>query len=205
MSGLRLFLEGLVIGFAIAAPVGPIGLLCIQRTLAHGRLMGLASGLGAATADMVYGCVAAFGLAFVTDALLPRQVWLRFVGAGFLVYLGLRTIVMKPADVAAPLTTRGLAGAYLSTFVLTLANPLTILSFAGIFTALGLSDAAASYRASAALVVGVFVGSALWWLALSGGVSLVRGRFDQRTLQWVNRVSGVAILAFAVLVVARNW
>jgi threonine/homoserine/homoserine lactone efflux protein len=205
MSGLWLFLDGLVIGFVMAAPVGPIGLLCILRTLRYGQVMGLASGLGAATADLVYGMVAAFGLAFVTDTLVARQVWLRFVGAGFLIYLGLKTLVTKLDHAAGPVTARGLVSAYTSTFLLTLANPLTILAFAAIFTALGLAEAAVSYRASAALVVGVFVGSALWWLTLSEAVSLLRGRFDQRALEWVHRISGIAILAFAVLVLARNW
>ncbi len=205
MIDLQYCLRGLVIGLAIAAPVGPIGLLCIQRTLAQGRLLGLATGLGAATADALYGCVAAFGLAVVTDLLLAHQGWLRFGGAAFLAFLGMRMMLAEPPSlIVVPVSRRGLVGAWASTFLLTLANPLTILAFVGIFAGLGLADAEVTYLESAALVIGVFTGSALWWLTLSGGVSLLHGKLDRRWLVGVNRVSGLVILGFAALVLART-
>ena len=191
--------RGLVIGFSIAAPVGPIGLLCIRRTLAEGRLAGLFSGLGAATADAFYGAVAGFGLTFVADFLTGQRLWLRLGGGLFLLYLGLRTFLAPPAERAAAAGGLGLLGAYASTFVLTLTNPLTIFSFAAIFAGLGVGGASAGYRAAVALVLGVLLGSTLWWCLLSGGVGLFRGRVSPRALRWVNRTSGSLILAFGLL------
>jgi threonine/homoserine/homoserine lactone efflux protein len=197
---IKLLLKGLVIGFSIAAPVGPIGVLCIRRTLAEGRASGLVSGLGAATADAAYGCIAGFGLTFIARFLVSQQVILRLVGGGFLCYLGLKTLVgAKPAEQAALAQGRGLVGAYTSTFLLTLTNPMTILSFAAIFAGLGLANTEAGYGAAGALIVGVFMGSALWWLMLSGGVGLVREKFDLHALQWVNRISGLVVTGFGVV------
>ena len=192
-------LRGLLLGFSIAAPVGPIGVLCIRRTLSAGRGMGLVSGLGAATADATYGAIAAFGLTVVSGFLLSQQLWLRLLGGAFLCYLGVRTFLAAPAPEAAPVGGGGLAGAYVSTFFLTITNPLTILSFAAIFAGLGLGGSGAEAGAALGLVLGVFLGSALWWLLLSGVVSLLRARFDLRAMRWVNRSSGLLILGFGVL------
>jgi threonine/homoserine/homoserine lactone efflux protein len=193
---LDLLIRGVIIGFSIAAPVGPIGVLCIRRTLADGRVAGLATGLGAASADAVYGCVAAFGLTVLTDALVGAQGWIRLVGGAFLIYLGVRTFFARPGQRAAEAGGSGLLGAYASTFVLTLTNPMTILSFVAVFAALGLGSAHSGPAAAGTLVGGVFLGSAVWWLTLSGGVSLLRSRFDARKLAWVNRISGGIIAAF---------
>jgi threonine/homoserine/homoserine lactone efflux protein len=195
------FLRGLLIGFSIAAPVGPIGVLCIRRTLAEGRVYGFVSGLGAATADATYGLIAGFGLTFIASFLVSQGLWLRLIGGLFLVYLGLRTFLTKPA---APSTDTGggrlaLTGAFASTFLLTLTNPATILSFAIVFAGLGLATGGGDYFAATLLVIGVFVGSAAWWLLLSGGVSLLRGRFDLRALSWVNRISGILIMLFGAV------
>lgn len=190
--------RGLVIGFAIAAPVGPIGVLCIRRTLAEGRAMGLVSGLGAATADAIYGCIAAFGLTFISGILIGQQGLVRLVGGIFLCYLGLRTLVTTPAEKPSSAEGRGLAGAYASTFFLTLTNPMTILSFAAIFAGLGIGSATGDYVSATLSVLGVFLGSALWWLILSGGVSVFRTKLKPRALGWVNNVSGIIILAFGV-------
>ena len=176
-------LTGLAIGFSIAAPVGPIGVLCIRRTLAEGRASGLLSGLGAATADALYGCIAGFGLVFVSNFLVSQQVWLRLVGGVFLCWLGMRTLLAKPTEQIGSPKAMGLAGAYASTFFLTLTNPMTIISFAAIFAGLGL---------------GVFSGSALWWLILSGGVGLFRDKFNPHGLKWVNRISGMIITGFGL-------
>ena len=192
-------LRGILIGFSIAAPVGPIGVLCIRRTLAEGRATGFVSGLGAATADAIYGCIAGFGLTLVTRFLMDQQVWLRLFGGAFLCYLGVKTVLSRPAKQAASAKGSGLAGAYGSTFLLTLTNPMTILSFAAVFAGLGLASAGGSYASAGILVLGVFTGSALWWLMLSGGVSLLRSKFDARRLEWVNRISGVIITGFGVV------
>jgi threonine/homoserine/homoserine lactone efflux protein len=188
--------RGIVIGFSIAAPVGPIGVLCIRRTLADGRAAGLATGLGAATADSLYGCLAAFGLTALTGALVGAQTWIRLIGGAFLLYLGVRTFLAKPSSRAAEARGSGLLSAYASTFLLTLTNPMTILSFVAVFAALGLGTTHPEPLAAAVLVLGVFVGSAIWWLTLSSGVSVFRSRFDEARLRWVNRISGGVITAF---------
>ena len=193
------WLKGLAIGFSIAAPVGPIGALCIRRTLSDGRAAGLATGLGAATADALYGAVAGFGLAFVAAALTQQQFWLRLLGGLFLLYLGARTFRARPSVTAAPVGGRRLLTTYATTFALTLTNPLTILSFAGVFAGLGLGATASGYGAAAPLVAGVFCGSALWWLLLSGGISLARRRVTPAGMRWVNRFSGVIILGAGAL------
>ncbi len=185
-------------GFSIAAPVGPIGLLCIRRTLADGRAAGFASGLGAATADGLYGAVAAFGLTIISNVLIEQRLWLRLLGGAFLCYLGVRTFLAKPLQQAASGEGMPLAGAYISTFFLTLTNPLTILSFAAVFAGLGLGSAQRDYASALVLVLGVFAGSALWWLTLSTGVGLLRTRVGPRLLVWVNRISGTIIAAFGV-------
>jgi threonine/homoserine/homoserine lactone efflux protein len=199
--GLALLLRGFVIGISIAAPVGPIGVLCIRRTLAQGRLAGLLSGLGAATADALYGAVAGFGLTVISAFLVEQRDWLRSLGGLFLCYLGVRTFLARPAEDEPPARSsiaRGYAGAYLSTLLLTLANPITILSFAAIFAGLGLAEAAGDPRSAAVLVLGVFGGSATWWLLLSGGVGLARDRFTPAAMIWVNRLSAATIVAFGL-------
>ena len=195
---LSFLLRGIIIGLSISAPVGPIGALCIRRTLAEGRAAGLVSGLGAATADALYGCIAGFGLTAISGFLVSQQFWLRLVGGLFLLYLGVRTLLAKPAAQAIAARGTGLLAAYTSTLVLTLTNPLTILSFVGIFAGLGLANAGAGYGSAGVLVLGVFLGLALWWLALSTGVSLLRVKFDARAMLWVNRISGLVILGFGL-------
>jgi threonine/homoserine/homoserine lactone efflux protein len=194
-----LFLRGLLIGFSIAAPVGPIGVLCIRRTLADGQISGLISGLGAATADAMYGCIAGFGLTFISSFLVGQQLWLRLIGGLFLCYLGIKTLLSKPAQKEAMINQSGMLGAYLSTFLLTVTNPLTILSFAAIFAGLGLANTSGSYVSAVILVLGVFLGSAIWWLLLSAGVGLFRTKFNTTGLSWVNRISGVVITIFGII------
>lgn len=196
------FLKGVVIGFSIAAPVGPIGVLCIRRTLAEGRLAGLVAGLGAATADAFFGSVAGFGLAAISGFLTGHAPWLRLVGGAFLCFLGIRTFLAEPIDREMTVRRTGLLGGYVSTLFLTLTNPMTILSFGAIFAGLGLAGTAGNYAAATTLVAGVFCGSALWWLTLSAGTNALRGRFSPRSLRWVNRASGLVITAFGLLALA---
>jgi len=191
-------LRGLAIGFSIAAPVGPIGVLCIRRTLVEGCASGLVSGLGAATADAIYGCIAGFGLTFISNFLVSQQVWLRVIGGVFLCYLGLKTFLAKPSEQTASTEGNGLTSAYASTLFLTLTNPMTIISFAAIFAGLGLASTKGSYVSAGVLVLGVFIGSALWWLILSGGVGVFREKFNLHGLQWVNRISGAIIIGFGL-------
>ncbi|MCW2237292.1 LysE family translocator [Azospirillum canadense] len=209
MDSLPVLLKGLVIGLSIAAPVGPIGLLCIRRTLADGPVHGFASGLGAASADAVYGAIAGFGVALVTDALVGSQTALKLVGGLMLLWLGWSTLRARPADrPAAARTASGLAGAYASTFLLTLANPATILSFAAVFGGLGLAPQSGtitsgdSTAVAAVLVLGVFVGSAMWWLALSASVGAFRRRVTPAAMLWINRASGAVLGGFGIAALA---
>lgn len=190
--------QGLLIGFSIAAPVGPIGILCIRRSLAQGKTVGLVTGLGAASADAVYGAIAGFGLTAISNLLIDQQILLRILGGLFLCYLGLKTFFDKPAREAA--NVNHVAGAYASTFFLTLTNPMTIFSFVAIFAGLGLAGAN-SYLGASILVLGVFLGSALWWLLLVGLIGLFRDKFGDRALRWVNRISGVIILSFGIIAI----
>ena len=194
---IQTFFKGIVIGFSIAAPVGPIGLLCIQRTLTGGRLIGLISGFGAASADAVYGMIAAFGLTVVADMMMAHQFWLRLLGGLFLCYLGARTWRTKPAEQAASADqcVRPLS-AYASVFFLTLTNPITILAFAGIFAGVGMSGASGS---AALMMAGVFCGSMLWWTILSSVTGLMHGKISPQTLAWVNRCAGGIIGAFGLV------
>lgn len=189
------FLKGIVMGLSIAAPVGPIGVLCIRRTLAEGRLSGLVTGLGAATADAIYGCIAGFGITVISSLLISQQPWLRLISGLFLCYLGLRTLLSKPAQQAAEVTGNGLLGPYSSMLLLTLTNPMTIISFAAIFSGLGIVSAKQNYLSAGILVLGVFGDSAAWWLLLSSLVSLFRARStDPGALRWINIISGLIIL-----------
>jgi threonine/homoserine/homoserine lactone efflux protein len=196
------FLNGMVIGFSIAAPVGPIGVLCIRRSIAHGTLNGLSSGLGAATADAAYGGVAAFGLTAVSGFLARQQLALGLVGGGFLCYLGVRTFLSRPATDSALSGRAGLASAYGTTLLLTLANPATILSFAAVFAGLGLGTAV-DYGSAIRTVLGVFLGSAAWWLILSGGVGAMRSRVGDGWMRAINRASGAVLIAFGIYALLR--
>jgi threonine/homoserine/homoserine lactone efflux protein len=196
------FLRGLVIGFSIAAPVGLIGVLCVRRTLAEGRASGLATGLGAATADAIYGCVAGFGLTFISSFLVNQQTWFRVIGGLFLCYLGIKTLLARPKEQAKRTKDLGVVKDFVSTFFLTLTNPMTIISFAAIFAGLGLVGSSGSYMSAGVLVLGVFLGSALWWLILVSGAGLFKERFGHNGLRWVNRVSGAIITGFGILALA---
>jgi len=192
-------LRGLIMGFSIAAPVGPIGVLCIRRTLAEGQRAGLFTGLGAATAVAIYGCIADFGLFFISSILIAQEIWLRLAGGLFLCYLGVRTFTAIPAEHFSKVKRYDLIGAYVSTFVLTLTNPMTVISFVAIFAGLGVPSGGGNYASASLLVLGVFFGSVLWWAVLSSTVSLFRRRFDASWLRWVNRISGLVIFGFGLV------
>ncbi|MBB4313709.1 LysE family translocator [Roseospira marina] len=194
-----MLLKGLVIGFAIAAPVGPVGVLCIRRALADGRVAAFVAGLGAAVADTFYGAVAALGLTLVTDFLTDHQTPLSLVGGLFLLYLGWNTI-RAPSDTNVEAETHnGLLRDFLSTFLITLTNPATILAFMAVFASITAVQISNPMSLDAGLlIVGVFVGSAAWWGLLSAVTGSVRSRFSPRWLVWLNKGSGVVLVLFGL-------
>jgi threonine/homoserine/homoserine lactone efflux protein len=195
-----LFLKGLIIGFSIAAPVGPIGLLCIHRSLNNGFKVGLLTGLGAATADAIYGFIAAFGLTAVSTFLISSKLWIQILGGLFLIYLGSKLLfstTRKEQKEKEPF--RKPVNVYGSTLLLTLTNPTTILSFIAVFAGLGVGLAGSDYVQAASVVGGVFIGSALWWLLLSGGIAyILHGRINKQGMQWINRISASIIIVFGL-------
>lgn len=192
-------IRGLFLGFSIAAVVGPIGILCIQRTLQKGFLYGFVTGMGAATADGIYGGIAAFGLTVISTFLVAQQTWIRLIGGLFLIYLGLKALLSQPPEAAAETKGYNFPGAYASTLLLTLTNPLTILSFAAIFAGLGVGVSNGNTGAAALVVAGVFCGSGCWWFLLSGAVGLLRERLTSRWLLWINRCAGMGVAIFGII------
>jgi len=195
-----LFLKGLVVGFLISTPVGPIGVLCIQRTLNKGKLHGIVSGLGAATADAIYGFVAAFGLTFISNFLVKEQMWLRLVGGIFICYMGVRVFLFKSEQRTAPGDSTSYVRDYVSVFFLTLTNPITFLAFAATFAGLGLVNLIEHHIAALLLVAGVFVGAGLWWLILSGVTATFLGKLLYSRPAWLNKISGIVIIVFGLFV-----
>jgi threonine/homoserine/homoserine lactone efflux protein len=196
----QLLLKGAIIGLSIAAPVGPIGLLCIRRAMADGARAGFICGLGAASADTAYALIGGFAMTAVARWLVAEKPWFGLLGGLFLIFLGVRTITARGGSPAAA-TARGALSAYSSTLLLTLANPLTIMSFAAVFAGLGMPHTA-NYSATALLVGGVFAGSALWWLLLSAVAARARRHISAATVQIINRVCGAIIAAFGCYAIA---
>jgi threonine/homoserine/homoserine lactone efflux protein len=191
-----LFLKGLAFGFILAATVGPMWVLCFRRTVEQGALAGLASGMGIAVADGIYGTIAAFGLTAVSGALLRYGLMIGLIGSAFLLYLGTKTLLARPTFEHTETNTAGLMKGFFSTLGLTLANPPTILAFAAIFAGLGLVSS--DFGAAALVVLGVFLGSASWWVILAAGAGWLRGRIGPALFRAINIVSGLSILAFAL-------
>jgi threonine/homoserine/homoserine lactone efflux protein len=200
LQEIHYLMKGLIIGLSIAVPVGPIGVLCIRRTLAEGRTVGFLAGLGAATADGLYGAIAGFGLTFLVDFIIGKQIWLRLIGGGLLCILGAKTFLSKPVKQEACAEGSSLRNAYLSTFFLTLTNPMTILFFTAVFAGLGLGveNTGDHYLLAGILVLGVFLGSAMWWFVLSGFTGVLEGLLNFKRLQWLNRISGLIIMGFGL-------
>ena len=194
-----LLLEGILIGVVVAVPVGPLGLLCINRALALGALCGLASGLGVATADALAAAIGALGVTLISGFLVAHQEALRLLGGIFLCYLGYRIYRTRPRTQIAPNNVSGLFSAYATTFVLTFSNPVTILSFVAIYAGWGVESLRGHYFGAAVLSGGVFFGSSLWWVFMFVGLSLFPDLFSARVLGMVHKVSGTIIAGFGTI------
>jgi threonine/homoserine/homoserine lactone efflux protein len=197
---LRFFIEGVIIGFVVAVPVGPLGLLCINRALSTGPVYGLSSGLGVATADAIAAGIAVLGLTLVSGFLIDHQLWLRLIGGIFLCYLGFKIYITAPVEQPPVNDVNGLLGAYATTFFLTFSNPLTILSFVAIYAGWGVESLSGNYFLAGVLMIGVFAGSSLWWVVLTVGLAAFRDRFSTRILRWIHRVSGTVIAGFGAVI-----
>jgi len=187
------FLKGLIIGFGMAVPIGPLGIMCIRKTLAEGHSRGLMIGIGAATADSLYSSVAAFGLTFISDVIASQYFWLRLVGGALLLYLGIRTFRAKRKDPTIPVINKRLLESYVSAFLLALTNPVTFFAFVAVFAAFGLGHKL-NVISACIIVIGVFTGSCLWFLTLGFVATLFRKKLDAGGLRWVNKISGVLII-----------
>jgi threonine/homoserine/homoserine lactone efflux protein len=198
LADIWLLLKGAGIGFAVAAPVGPIGMLCIRTTLERGRVAGFAAGLGAAVADAIYGTIGVLGVTAISGYIEAQRFWLELGGSVFVVAFGIHLWVTKPnvgnGNDEIPVS---LWADFMKTLVLTLANPSTILTFMAIFA--GVPGAAASSMAAVPVIVlGVLLGSAAWWLFLSQGVGFIRHKISDRALQWMNWAAGALLVAFGI-------
>jgi len=194
-----LFVEGLIVGFCLAAPVGPIAVLCVQRTMARGKLAGFISGFGAAAADALYGMLAALGVTFVSEFLMAHRLVFQRAGGAILCALGLRLLFAKVAERDPAPKGGGLAGYFFSTFLLTLTNPMTFVAFAAIFATLGVGVVRGHNLLTLELAGGVLVGSGLWWTFIVALVDLFRDRFRYQALVWINRGTGIFVIGVGIL------
>ncbi len=193
------FIKGFIIGLCIAAPVGPIGILCINRTLSMGLFAGLASGLGAALADAVYGCIAGFGLVSISAFLLAQQKLITLVGGAFLIYLGIRTFFQKKTTQLLADKATSYWKDFTTCFLLTMTNPATIISFIAIYASLGIIEPGAHYLEAMLIVAGVFSGSLLWWCILCYAIHYLGHKLSDNQLKWINRASGIMLCCFGLL------
>lgn len=197
MMDYELPIRGIATGLLIAAPVGPVNVLCIQRTLGRGWKSGLVSGLGAAAADTIYGAIAGFSITLVIDFLLREQFWIRVLGGGMLIAIGVLYYFRKPQTLQAG-KEESTHSDFVSTFLLTLTNPTTVLSFIAVLATLGMSSQRSVWM-TVFLVGGIFCGSMMWWVLLTGAVNRLRHNITNRTMLWMNRIAGLAIGGFGVV------
>jgi len=199
MDTLLFFLKGVAAGFVVAAPVGPVAVMCVRRTLVRGVKSGYATGLGAPLADTIYGVIAAYGISFLAALLFENEFWFRLIGGLVLCAMAVKTLFAGPAEMRAP-SSNGLLGDFLSALVVTGTNPITMVAFGVVFTTIGVATAGEKFEWAEALIAGVFVGSALWWATLTGIAALFRAALSGSGLRWINRISAGVILLCGVLI-----
>ena len=205
MNALDLLLKGMLAGFAISAPVGPVNVLCFSRTLSKGRMAGLISGLGAATADTIYGGIAGFSISFIIIFLLHEEFWIRLFGGMLLITIGIRYYFKKPQLLEDEKRKQATHSDFVSALLLNLTNPTTVLSFLAVLAALGMGQHKLWWL-KLLLVAGIFCGAMLWWIAVVLAGSHFRGRFNDRAMLWMNRIAGLAIGGFGIVtLVLSHW
>ena len=198
---IALFLiKGIIIGFSISVPVGPAAILCIRRTLKNGKIHGIVSGLGTSTADVIHGIIAVSGLTFISEFLVKEQLWFRLVGGLFLCCIGVRILRSRLTQDITSGNNAGYFSHYISKIFLTLVNPGAFFALAAIFAGVGVVKTEAHYTSAASLVGGVFIGSVIWWCILVNIASLFLGNLGSVRLARLNRISGIIITGFGLLV-----
>lgn len=200
---IKYLLNGILVGFTASMPLGPIGVLCIQKTLNKGRMAGLVSGMGAATADTIYAIIAGFGLTFITNFIVNQQFYLRILSAIALFYLGFKIFRTNPAIQLRRDNRKSpnLLADYLSILFLTISNPLTLLLFGAVFAGFGIIEGNADFKSVFLLICGVFIGATLWWTLLTGIVNMFRSKFRLKRLWWINKITGALIIVFSIIAV----
>jgi threonine/homoserine/homoserine lactone efflux protein len=198
MKELDLLLRGALAGLAISAPVGPVNVLCISRTIAKGRAAGLISGLGAACADTIYGAIAGFSISFIISWLIKELFWLRLVGGALLIAIGIVYWFKKPRSLKDSAGEESAHSEFVTTFLLTLTNPTTVLSFLAVLATLRLGERRPA-PLSLFLVLGIFGGAVLWWTILALVSGHFRDRFNDRAVVWMNRIAAMAIAGFGIV------
>lgn len=201
---IEFLIKGVIIGFAASVPLGPIGILCIQKTINKGRLSGFVSGLGAAFSDTFYAIIAGFGLTFITNFIIEQQLYLKIAAAAILFYLGFKIFFTDPIKQYKEQSKRrgkGLFGDFISIFFLTISNPLAVFFFGGAFAAFGFVSEESAATSVLFLTLGVFFGAALWWTTLTTLVNIFRKRFKLKSLWWINKIAGLIVIAFGVLAI----
>jgi threonine/homoserine/homoserine lactone efflux protein len=205
MNDLELLSKGVLAGLAISAPVGPVNVLCISRTLSKGRMAGVISGLGAAMADTVYGAVAGFSISFVIQFLIREEFWIRLCGGSLLIAIGILYYFKKPQSLGGDDKSSSPHSEFVSAFFLNLTNPTTVLSFLALLAALGMGHHRARWL-TLLLIAGIFAGAMLWWIILAAATSRFRDRFDDKAMRWMNRIAGLAIGGFGIVtVILSHW
>lgn len=204
--GIMIFIKGIILGFSASLPLGPIGLICIQKTLNKGRWAGIVSGSGAALSDTFFAIIAAFGISFISDFIEQQQFILRIIGSAILILLGLRIFLTNPAIQIRKqkLKKNNLFADFISIFFLTLSNPVTVFVFGAVFASSGLIKVQNSFFDLVLIVVGVFVGAMLWWLILVNFVNLFRSKFRLKRLWWINKITGAVIVLFGLFVLVAT-
>lgn len=193
-----LFLKGCLTGLCLAVPVGPIGILCVHQSLVNGRKCGLAAGLGAAVADTVYGIIAGLGISAISVFIWHNSHWIHLIGSAFLIYLGLVILSSRNNERPIQTETKNLLSIFLTTFALTFSNPMTLLAMIALFASLGLSECSVSFIAPFIFSLGVFIGSALWWLILCYGVTTIFKAPSERFIRGLKITSGVVLIVLGI-------
>jgi len=198
---LEFLIKGLIVGFLASIPLGPVGILCIQRTINKGRFPGIISGMGSATVDAFFALVAAFGLTYIINFIEEQQFYIQFIGGAVMILLGVKIFNTNPIKQIRRHRKKKnkLIEDYLSVLILTLSNPLAIFLFVAAFASIGLVTSKDSSLKSWMIIFGVFLGAMLWWATLTFFVDLFRKKFRLKQLWWINKIAGVLVVVFGVV------